>query len=217
MAPRSNLATAQPSTARHQAKPISAKRGESRIPQPQVLRIMKRHVAGESARKISREEGRDRATIAKIVKSEDMAALVRSLREQLYGMAGQALRTVLEGMTDRKNELLAYKLLADIGVIPSAEERVRLQSAPVVNEPMQRFKEQLARIVAIQLERRDTYGTPFPELDEDIEKAGMKINPETGNLVEAAENPPPFEEVEDAIGEKLLPLKNLAGTKEEKK
>ena len=107
---------------------------------------------------------------------------MRSLREQLYGMAGQALQTVLEGMTDRKNELLAYKLLADIGVIPTAEERLQLQSTPAVNDSMQRFKDQMARIVAVQLECRDTYGTPFPELEEDVEKAGMKINPETGNL-----------------------------------
>ena len=73
MASRSNLAAAEPSTPRHQSKPIPAKRGESRIPAPQVVRIMKRHVAGESVRKISREEGRDRAAVTKIVKSEDMA------------------------------------------------------------------------------------------------------------------------------------------------
>lgn len=182
MPSRSNLIAREPSTPRRQTRPIPAKRSQSRIPAPQVVRIMQRHVAGESVRKISREEGRDRAAVTKIVKSEDMAALVRCLREQLYGMAGQALQTVLEGMTERKNELLAYKLLVDLGVIPTAEERMQLQSTPAVGDPKQGFKDQLAKIVQIQLERRHIYGTPFPELDEDIERAGMKINPETGGL-----------------------------------
>ncbi|HUJ93503.1 MAG TPA: hypothetical protein VLW46_00910 [Candidatus Bathyarchaeia archaeon] len=136
---------------------------------------MKRHVAGESARKISREEGRDRETITKIVKSEDMAALVRSLREQLYGMAGQALQTVLEGMTERKNELLAYKLLADIGVIPTAGERMQLQSTPAVRDENQGFKDQVKKIAQIMFERMETYGTRFDEV-------GVRLNSETGQV-----------------------------------
>lgn len=175
MAPRSNLAAVEPTTALHQAKPIPAKRGKSRIPAPQVVRIMQRHVAGESVRKISREEGRDRAAVTKIVKSEDMAALVRSLREQLYGMAGQALQTVLEGMTDRKNELLAYKLLADIGVIPTAEERLQLQSTPAVRDEDQGFKDQVTKIAQIMLERMNTYNTQFDEV-------GVRLNRETGEV-----------------------------------
>ena len=182
MASQSNLAAVDSSSAHHQSKPIPAKRAASRIPAPQSIRIMKRYAEGASIRKISREERRDRAAVTKVVKSEEMQSFVRSLREQLYGMAGQALQTVLEGMTDRKNELLAYKLLTDIGVIPTAEERLQLQSTPAVNDSMQRFKDQMARIVAVQLECRDTYGTEFPELEKDIQKAGMKINPETGGL-----------------------------------
>ena len=138
---------------------------------------MKRYAEGASIRKISREEGRDRAAVTKVVKSEDMQALVRELREQLYGMAGQALQTVLEGMTERKNDLLAYKLLADLGVIPSPEERLQLLATPAVNDPNQGFKDQMTKAAEIMVERMKIYGTPFDEL-------GVRMNRETGELYE---------------------------------
>ena len=136
---------------------------------------MKRYAQGASIRKISREEGRDRAAVTKIVKSEDMQALVRELREQLYGMAGQALQTVLDGMTERKNELLAYKLLADLGVIPSPEERMQLLATPAVNDPNQGFKDQMTKAAEIMVERMKIYGTPFDEL-------GVRMNRDTGEV-----------------------------------
>ena len=51
-------------------------------PPPQRLRIMQKYVAGESLVQIGREERRDRETVARIVKSEEMQEFVRQMREQ---------------------------------------------------------------------------------------------------------------------------------------
>src|SRR5215469_2973146 len=55
-------------------QPHTAKARSFRIPEPQAARIVQRYIAGENIRAIAREEGRDRGTVTRIVKSEDMRA-----------------------------------------------------------------------------------------------------------------------------------------------
>jgi hypothetical protein len=107
----------------NQNQPKSTENPRTLVPPPQVERMMKRYVAGESIRQIAREEQRDRATVTKIVRSDQMNAVVRKLREEYYGLGCDALDAVQHALKVQKDGRLGHQLLANIGVIPSAEER----------------------------------------------------------------------------------------------
>jgi hypothetical protein len=102
----------------------------SRVPPPQVERIKERHILGQSQREIARAEGRSRPTIAKIVKSEEMQAYVRHMRERYYGLGFDALDAVQHALQFRKDGQLGRQLLVDIGVAPSPGEIYAIASQP---------------------------------------------------------------------------------------
>jgi hypothetical protein len=80
---------------------------------------MQRYVAGESIRQIAREEQRDRATVTKIVRSDEMNGVVQKMREQYYGLGFDALDAMQHALQIQKDGRLGHQLLADIGVVPS--------------------------------------------------------------------------------------------------
>jgi len=91
---------------------------------------MQRYVGGESIRAIAREERRDRATITKIVRSDEMNAVVQKMRERYYGLGFDALDALQHALQVRKDGGLGRQVLTDIGVIPSSEERYAIASQP---------------------------------------------------------------------------------------
>src|ERR1019366_6741193 len=103
--------------------PKCTKERPSRIPAPQSERILQRYITGESIREISREEGRARQTVTKIVRSDQMQSYVQAMREHFYGLGDDALAAVQHALQQQKDAQLAYRLLIDIGVVPSAEQR----------------------------------------------------------------------------------------------
>lgn len=92
---------------------------------------MQRYVTGESIRQISRQEHRDRATVTKIVRSEEMNSFVHQMRERLYGLGCDALAAVEYELRARKNGRLGYQLLTDIGIVPSPQEKFEIGYQPV--------------------------------------------------------------------------------------
>jgi hypothetical protein len=110
---------------RQQLKPISHDQPKSSenprtiVPPPQSARIMQRYVAAESIRQIAREEQRDRATVTKIVRSDEMNGVVQKMREQYYGLGFDALDAMQHALQIQKDGRLGHQLLADIGVVPS--------------------------------------------------------------------------------------------------
>src|SRR5947209_5592530 len=116
---------------------VTAKVGQSRqkpariskimIPAPQSERIMQRYVAGESIREIARVESRDRATVSKVVKSQDMADYVIAMREKLYSVADDAITTVRKAI-QAGDARLSYEFLKDIGVVPSREHAIQVKT-----------------------------------------------------------------------------------------
>ncbi len=103
--------------------PKFTKKRQSRIPAPQSERIRQQFIAGQGIREISREEGRARQTVTKIVRSKKMQAYVQAMREKFYGLGDLALAGVQHAVQQQKNGQLAYRLLMDIGVVPTAEQR----------------------------------------------------------------------------------------------
>jgi hypothetical protein len=111
--------------------PKSTKKPRTVVPPPQSTRIMQRYAGGECIRQIAREEQRDRATVAKIVKSHEMQTYVQELRERFYGLGFDALDAVQHALQVQKNAGIGYRLLTDIGIVPSAEERHAIAIQPV--------------------------------------------------------------------------------------
>jgi hypothetical protein len=141
---------------------------------------MQRYVAGESIREIAREERRDRATVTKIVRSEEMNAFVHQMRERLYGLGCDALAAVEHELRVRTNGRLGYQLLTGIGVVPSPKEKHEIAYQPVKidqagltpfeiamaedkNGDIDRVRYQVACVIE---ESSECYGTPLPTPEE---------------------------------------------------
>jgi hypothetical protein len=115
-----------------QNPPFPTKNSGTIMPPPQSARIMQRYVSGESIRRIAREEQRDRATVTKIVRSDEMNAFVQKLREEYYGLGFEAMDAVRHALRIQKDGRLGHQLLEDIGVIPSAEERCAMAAEETI-------------------------------------------------------------------------------------
>jgi hypothetical protein len=105
----------------NQHKP--AKRTRNGVPPPQRERILQKYVEGKSITDISKEEGRNRETVAKIVRGTEMEEYVRTMRERWFGLGQDAISAVEHALTEQKDGRLGFQLLESIGVIPSPEER----------------------------------------------------------------------------------------------
>ena len=103
-------------------QPSSAKKANSRIPEPQFQRILQRHVSGESIREISRAEHRSRECVTRVVKSDEIQGLVIRMRAEVYGLADDAIRAVRHSLQQQKDGRIGYRLLMDIGAIPPPGE-----------------------------------------------------------------------------------------------
>lgn len=141
---------------------------------------MQRYVNGESIRQIAREEQRDRATVTKIVRSEDMNAFVREMRERLYGLGCDAMTAVEYELRLRKNGRLGYQLLTDIGIVPSPQEKFEIGYQPVKIDktgltPFQlamaedddgNINRQAYGAACVMQASSECYGTPLPTPEE---------------------------------------------------
>jgi hypothetical protein len=103
----------------------------------------------------------------------------------LLGLAFDAISAVQHALTEQKDGRLGFQLLGSIGVVPSLEERQSLvlaarQAAAGDSEDDGPNKTR-ALLVDLVLRRHRDFGTRLP-IEEDLEKAGVRINPETGKL-----------------------------------
>jgi hypothetical protein len=128
---------------------------------------MQKYVAGESLLQIGREEHRDRDTVARIVKSEEMQEFIRQMREQFYGLAGDAIAAVRYALQNDKDGRLGFQLLTTMGVIPSEAERSALaptQDAEDAEEAA--VATQASQLAYIMINRAKIFGQPLPHVEE---------------------------------------------------
>jgi hypothetical protein len=114
----------------NQNPPRSTKKARTIVPPPQSARIIQRYAGGESIRQIAREEQRDRATVTKIVRSDEMQGFVQRMRERFYGFAFDAMNSVEHSLKQQKDARLAYRILTDIGIVLSERERYSIATQP---------------------------------------------------------------------------------------
>jgi hypothetical protein len=143
----------------------------SLVPAPQAERIKQMFVQGYSIRRISREEGRARQTIVRIVRSEDVQNFIKQMQEELWGLIPAAIGTQRHELETNKNSQLAYQIIKDIGVFLPA--KIQTQISPYDSDT--RVNQIMGEFVKIALERNRIYGTPMPEIEDAAARAGVKI------------------------------------------
>jgi hypothetical protein len=164
--------------------PKLPKKCTSLVPAPQAERIKQMFVQGYSIRRISREEGRARQTVVRIVRSEDVQSFIKQMQEELWGLIPAAIGTLRYELETNKNSQLAYQMIKDIGIFLPAKIQTQISpydSDTSVNQIMGEF-------VKIALERNRTYGTPMPEIEEAAARAGVKIQLRSAPLCDEEED-----------------------------
>lgn len=131
MAPRKSSSTAKPS----QTQPEKTR---TSVPPPQAARIAARFVSGESIRKIAREEKRDRETVRRVLKTEDIQLLVEQLRVKYFALGSAALDAVQHQLSVNKNSRLGMEILTNIGVVPSKRELFEMLHRDEIELPIAR-------------------------------------------------------------------------------
>jgi hypothetical protein len=176
------------STRVRQEQPKSAKNPRTIVPPPQSARIVERFITGQSIREIAREEKRDRATVTKIVKGPEIQSYIQTLREKYYGALEIALDALLDELRNpnsRTRGWLAYEMLKDGGVVPSQQERetqAQHEQAAPENTERAKVKEIMSALIEGAIARHAAYGLRLPEIEDDLKKAGGKVNYETGRV-----------------------------------
>lgn len=150
-------------------------KGTIRIPLAQQIRIRQKYVAGKSMRKIAKEENRNNATVAKVVKAEDMNAYLASQQLRYFSLVGKAV-DVMEAALDAKDALTAHKVLKDSKVAPpqivnlrgGLQPQAQSDQAKIIDvspeaEEERALKLQMERLAAVVLEGHRVFGTPLPD------------------------------------------------------
>jgi hypothetical protein len=170
-------------------RPKSTKTSRTIVPPPQSARIVQKFITGRSIRQIAREEGRDRATITKIVRSSEVQNYVEKIREQYFGLGELALSAVRKAIQEEKDGRLAYQLLKDIGVVPSSAERnlsnIQAQQQAEEDSEEARVQTWMGRLIRVVFEKSRVYGTPIGDpLEDALGQIGVRFDPKTGKFTE---------------------------------
>jgi hypothetical protein len=173
----------QAQQAARQNKPKSAKAKSKRIniPKPQQTRIKARYVQGQSVRQIAREEKRDRATVQKVISSEEMVDYISKKQSELLTFADPALESLLYTLENETDGEKAVLVLDRLEVFPRPETKrldVDINATQILDnqpetedEKLERaVKAECAKLAFISYERHKVFRTPMPEMEEITEE-----------------------------------------------
>ena len=150
-----------------------------RIPVPQRIRVMQLYALGRNQTQIAREERLNREAVHKIVSSSEMNDYVEHMRTQFRGLCDLAMEALRQELREHGKEAveIAFRVLEANGVIPPKGQVVNqiAQDALTEDESVQKTLSAFGRIA---MERARAFNTPFPELEEAAEQAGVKFNEE---------------------------------------
>jgi hypothetical protein len=141
---------------------------------PQRERIIGKFVQGKPIRQISREEGRSRGTITKIVRSQEVQSYVTDLRERYIGLGREALDSLTRALRSSKDGKLGHQILADIGVISNDQSWSTVQGTVEMDEETQ-VQIMMGRLVQAAATRAKVYRFSLGQMGEDLKAAGIDI------------------------------------------
>jgi transposase-like protein len=166
----------RPATAQAAIQPKPAKKMRNRIPPVKRIRVMQRYASGENQTAIARQEGINRETLGRIVKSAEMEQFTEEIRERWRGLCDSAVESVrrLIASDDRQTVL---RVLESNGII--APQGVALnhniQTAVKPNQD-ERVNTLRACFADVMMERARVFKTPMPELNEIANERGIKLD-----------------------------------------
>jgi hypothetical protein len=128
---------------------------------------MQRYVAGENIRSIARDEGRDRGTVSRIVRSEEMQAHTQQMRAQYYGLAELAMDGLRRALEQSQDGRLAHEILRNLGAVPTAEDiSLQRMKQPRPMTEADQVKFEMWKLLTSACERAEMYGHPKPCLED---------------------------------------------------
>jgi len=164
----------RPATAQAAIQHKPAKK-RNRIPPVKRIRVMQRYASGENQTSIARQEGINRETVGRIVKSGEMEQFTEEIRESWRGLCEDAIQSVrrLIASDDRQTVL---RVLESNGII-APQGQVQNFSFNPAPKPSgdERVKELMGAFAAVAIERARVYKTPFPEVQEVADKIGVNV------------------------------------------
>jgi hypothetical protein len=175
---------AAPAQAAIQPKPAKKR---NRIPPIQRLRVMEKYALGRNQTAIAREEGLNRESIGRIVKSAEMEAFTEEMRERWRGLCEDAIQSVrrLIATDDRQTVL---RVLESNGII-APQGQVQNFSVNPAPKPSgdERMNTLRACFADVMMERARVFKTPMPELAEIAELNGIKLDFEVDGATDETE------------------------------
>jgi Helix-turn-helix domain len=163
-----------PAQAAIQPKP--AEKMRNRIPPIKRIRVMQRYASGENQTAIARQEGINRETVGRIVKSEEMEAFTEEIRERWRGLCDAAIESVSR-LIAKDDRPTVFRVLESNGIIaPQGQvQNLSVQTAASPNQD-ERARNLRACFADVMMERAKVFRTPMPELAEIAEKKGIQLD-----------------------------------------
>jgi hypothetical protein len=136
-------------------------------------------------RSIARAEGRDRETVAKIIRTHSGEVLdyTTGTKEDFRNLAGVALESLGHALERKGSGWLAFRFLEAIGGFPDTPERrptiIREPTAAELKEA--RIQAACARFAAGAYERSRVFDAPLVDVQKGLRADEPKLNGTTGN------------------------------------
>jgi hypothetical protein len=140
------------------------------------MRVLQKYAAGKSIVAIGREEGRNRETITRIVRSTEMRDYVHRMREAFYGLADSALVALRHALEVERDGQLAFKVLADIGIVPTTIGRQQIQRPAVSQDEQSAVYQIIASLLGGAVARNRRYGLDTTAIETDLARAGGRVD-----------------------------------------
>src|SRR5215469_8992934 len=124
---RTHCATMNTNVQKKANEPVLASSATLRTSPVAQTQIIGLYLAGHNFVEIARQLHRDRRTVAKICRSEDVQAKVREIREKLLAESDDWAESINFAVRHETDGRLAYALAKAFGVIPSPEKKMPIE------------------------------------------------------------------------------------------
>jgi hypothetical protein len=140
------------------------------------MRIMQKYVVGKTQTNIAKEEGVDRESIRRIVRSPELTVYVEEKRELWRGLCDPAIEVLRQKLKEGDKDV-ALRVLESNGVIPVRGAALN-HNIPTAAKPTgdERVKNLRAAFADVMMERARVFKTPMPELAAIAEERGIKLD-----------------------------------------
>ena len=163
-----------------------AKKVRNRIPPIQRLRVMEKYALGQNQTEIARQEGLNRETIGRIVKSGEMEQFTEEIRGRWRGLCDSAVESIRR-LIAKDDKQAVFRVLESNGIV--APQGAALNHIQPAAKPSQddRMKTLRACFADVMMERAKVFKTPFPELADIAKESNIQLDFELNGASDEAE------------------------------